>query len=751
MFARRFPFLKTIHTITGCQKPNTSGYASVPGIFANPKKVVAFEDSYRGFYAASQVVFTVVLVNDTDYVYFNTINPLNHIVDFTQDFNIQYAIETKRPFYISSKTYHMDKWIQLKNSGLNVTSSWITNDTPKELMSIEQKEALCHAFIHDIKKSDFGVFYAEHDDTEMIGSLIEFGMLTALDKPIYIMGQNKFENEVFYHINSRVNYEYTDKYDVAQNILSIYMDNSPSYQDFLSRTQIQSPEKPIQVKPLDYVAIVASGEGSRLMPLTRHIPKLLVPFQNYSILSHTIDYWKRYTNKFIIVIQSKYNTLVKFYMDLLHVDYEIINVNVSKGYENSYTIHHAFKSPKFHGKRLLMTWCDIYPTSAIPENVFSDKNVIFTYKNYGRYDAFNNKIMKKTFGNVIGIYYFSRFKNIEIFEPHMDICDCYLAHYNQFDTYEFQSLVDIGDMNKLDYLITHDTGYKTRYFNSLNVTDHGTLVKRSTCPYGDRIIADEMRFYKFHGSMICLPRIVSYTSNSFEMEKIADVTIHEHFKTIGYEDQCQLLTDTLGVLHEFHSRHTVPAPKNQLFTDVDIEFRKKINSRLDNVSSLLCEFNFIKSVNGITIVHGIEHIKNDMYQRIKNYFMNKTHYQSIHGDPHMSNIIKGGYLIDPRGYFGNTKLFGPAEYDIGKLVYSLSGFDYFNSDDKFAFYIDGSNITVDIVNNIDPFIHLFDNHKVLIYMTILHWLGLADYTKMNIHKCVSAYYYGIYLYHRYLE
>ena len=119
----------------------------------------------------------------------------------------------------------------------------------------------------------------------------------------------------------------------------------------------------------------------------------------------------------------------------------------------------------------------------------------------------------------------------------------------------------------------------------------------------------------------------------------------------------------------------------------------------------------------------------------------------------MSNIMKSTdkmYLIDPRGYFGNTKLFGPSEYDVGKIMYSLSGFDYFNSNDKLTFYIEGCNIMLDINNNIDPFLHLFKDSKLLIYMTILHWLGLSDYTRLNIHKCVSAFYYGIYLYHVYI-
>ena len=46
----------------------------------------------------------------------------------------------------------------------------------------------------------------------------------------------------------------------------------------------------------------------------------------------------------------------------------------------------------------------------------------------------------------------------------------------------------------------------------------------------------------------------------------------------------------------------------------------------------------------------------------------------------------------------------------------------------------------------DNYLVLFKNYNIsiLIDMVILHWLGLAEYSKNNIHKCVSAYYYGIY-------
>lgn len=80
LFIQKFPFLGNIPVLTGCNKPNPSGYMSIH----QKGRTVVFEDSYRGFWAASQVFDTVFLVNSPDYVYFGTINPRYFIKDFKE-------------------------------------------------------------------------------------------------------------------------------------------------------------------------------------------------------------------------------------------------------------------------------------------------------------------------------------------------------------------------------------------------------------------------------------------------------------------------------------------------------------------------------------------------------------------------------------------------------------------------------------------------------------------------------------------
>ena len=784
-FVEKFPILKTInHRFTSnnvaLKKPNPAGYIEVlktlTDIKADLKKIICFEDSLRGYAAASKVIYNVVLVNKPDYYYYHDIPAANIITDFSSidGFVFNFTHIESIPFYISSKTRHIQKWSDLKKHKLiNMTASWVDNQKPKNEMTISEKEELCQSFLDDIKSSKFGIFYSEIEDTEQIGSFIEFGILVSLNKPIYIMGFNKFKGEIFSHISSSINYEYVDSYSMLKNILNIYIDISNHYITFCEKVtqMIQNIPLPASVTAVvDYVAIVASGEGTRLMPLTKDIPKLLVCLKNESILNNIVQYWKAYTQKFIIVIHSKYNKVIRFYMDMLKVNYTIINVNIRKGQENSYTIHCAFKSDEYIGKKILITWCDIYPRAIIPPSVLGDKNVIFTYKNFGRYDAYDNKIIKKPFGNVIGIYYFAAFKHITQFEESMDICDCYSNHYTEFNTYEIDDLVDIGDMDKLDSLVKHQTNpYTTRYFNQITQVNETTLLKESTCAYGDKIINDELLFYKFcslrgytsvsksrrEGDnllMQSVPTIIKFNVNSFEMEKIGGKTVYTTFLTKQYDAQCSIIKNIIQTLQQLHA-WKIPVNRNNMNTDIYIEFYDKVRSRLNNVKPLLEEFSYIKSVNNIPIVDSAETIIETLIKNIQEYFsLQENQYSVLHGDPHMSNMMIDNNIIkfiDPRGYFGKTKIFGLPEYDIGKILYSLSGFDIFNNDEKFCFFISNTNIDVPVNNVMNNFIHLFEGYdtNLLLNMVILHWFGLTDYSKTNIHKCVSAYYYGLYLYH----
>ena len=65
---------------------------------------------------------------------------------------------------------------------------------------------------------------------------------------------------------------------------------------------------------IDKIVIVACGKGTRLQPLTNHIPKILINIHNDNILCKIINYWNKYCKNFIILINKEYNSYINFYL-----------------------------------------------------------------------------------------------------------------------------------------------------------------------------------------------------------------------------------------------------------------------------------------------------------------------------------------------------------------------------------------------------------------------------------------------------
>lgn len=110
-------------------------------------------------------------------------------------------------------------------------------------------------------------------------------------------------------------------------------------------------------------------------------------------------------------------------------------------------------------------------------------------------------------------------------------------------------------------------------------------------------------------------------------------------------------------------------------------------------------------------------------------------------------------LIDPRGYFGYTKLYGDIRYDWAKLYYSIVGnYDRFNRK-EFQLKIGASaeeGVTLEIASN-----HWEDMEDTFFEMTgadrqeirLLHaviWLSLTTYAWQDYDSICGAFYNGLY-------
>ena len=133
--------------------------------------------------------------------------------------------------------------------------------------------------------------------------------------------------------------------------------------------------------------------------------------------------------------------------------------------------------------------------------------------------------------------------------------------------------------------------------------------------------------------------------------------------------------------------------------------------------------------------------------------MSEKQFHFIHGDPTLSNIIIKSDLsivfIDPRGYFGNTKLYGDIYYDFAKLYYSFIGnYDQFNNK-NFVLDIYEDNVKLSISSSgyeflEDKFFELMPSleKRKIKFLHALIWLSLTTYAWEDYDSICGAFYKG---------
>ena len=89
---------------------------------------------------------------------------------------------------------------------------------------------------------------------------------------------------------------------------------------------------PTQKLPNDVsVIIMAGGEGKRLYPYTKVLPKPLIPIGDLPICTHVIDSFRKFgCEDFTLVLNHKSNMIKAYYNDIANKDYNLSFVEESK-------------------------------------------------------------------------------------------------------------------------------------------------------------------------------------------------------------------------------------------------------------------------------------------------------------------------------------------------------------------------------------------------------------------------------------
>ncbi len=764
------------------RKPHPECYIKALNYFPECKNPIGFEDSYKGFLSLDKTSITSVLVCSKDYYYFNKLNAVNHITDFSNFDEDKIIVKESLNEWVDEKINKYSNYInslndtfkipmknivsllQNNNSNVYLTGIGKCGHVCKKSVSTWQSMGIsCHYLnLPDLFHGDFGIlkendiviYISNSGNTHELINCASYikDKFKVLQIALTINKTTEVSKYVDFCYNISDNIEEIDKINMAPTMSSVifmmFLDMLGIYlaekkEITIEKFQLNHPGGDLGKKsknPIDYVVIVASGQGTRLYPLTKYIPKVLVTFKNKPFIEHMIEYWQQFSKNIIVIYNKEYDSLMKFYCNK-YKNVTTIHFNEVTGTAD--TINKSITN-EYYNKNILFTWCDILPEDKIDVNKLSN-TTIFTYGKECRYCAYNNKIEKCKEGNIIGLYYIKNYKGIQKYVLGEDICDVFIKNFGNFNTYQLNNLTDVGDMPKLLKYITND--YQTRFFNKLT-TENDYIIKESVNEQGNEIIKKEINWYTNIDKFNFIPSFEKINDYKFKMSKLDAKPLYKFFNETSLEKKNMylgLIYDNLNLLHQ----RTIQVSNDTIIEDILIESNTKILDRIEKIKPLLNYFD-IKYVNNIKVddfTSVLTHLQDILLKDLP------TEYSFIHGDCQFSNILGTDdkiYFIDPRGYFGKTLLYGDKDYDYAKVLYALTGYDAFNNNELFSFEIEKNNLVFEIKNNLIEELNIQLNERIKAWLVII-WFGLAQYNSNNVLKCIASYYNGFYWFNKFFK
>jgi hypothetical protein len=504
-----------------------------------------------------------------------------------------------------------------------------------------------------------------------------------------------------------------------------------------------------------------------------------------------INYWKKYNlTSITLVVHSKYKELTQAYYNLYFAndpDLEVWSDNTDdmvplplhvKTVDEALGSAHAIMSSCAHldGKRnVMISWCDIVPETFIDMDHLQTSSgggaiVLTNYEYQNRYGLVvkpHKSLRMRGFvpepvshgGGVVGLYYLPSFELIP-FENGQDFADIItkLSPYGFVTEYKVDKIKDWGDKPKLE--LTRLQADKARSFNAVEF--HGDLVKKSALnDQGDTLIGREIDWYLTlvaFESEVRRPNTWITTSRegyrSFIMTRVQNsVSVWEHWPKLDEVGRAQVLGAVIEQMNLLHDSTSKRMDNAVVLADVAAEAYTKLAARYKEIKHVIDAFGPITKVNGFDLGH-VDPLELIGWTACKlaEIYKDTDSYVPIHGDLQFSNSMINVAnhevtLIDPRGYFGKTNIYGLADYDKAKLLYALSGYDLFNySHDFHLTHVGEGSIEFTLpkpdLTGCDELIRDNFGYVHQLWLAVI-WQGLAQYIKNDPVKSVAAHYHGL--------
>lgn len=491
------------------------------------------------------------------------------------------------------------------------------------------------------------------------------------------------------------------------------------------------------------IIIQAGGKGTRLEWLTHNKPKCIVPVDNLPIIFYL---FKKYPNAEFKIISDYKSDVLKKYLNTFAKNYKFKIFKTNKKGTTA-GINDVLKEYN-DDEKVTIIWCDLILSEdfVLP----SEKgNFIGISKDFECRWKYENKIFieenSKEFG-VAGLFIFEDKHYLKDLPYEGALVEWLQKQNINFKEIPMYKSKEVGTM--LEYSELNENIFRCRPFNKIEF-DGDIITKTGINEQGQKIAIDEINWYK-HVINLGYENIpLIYDFNPLKMKLIKGKNIYE-YDYITKSQKKEILSKLINAIKTLHS---LEPQKEVVIKDVEDTYLDKTFRRLQKVKNLIpfAENEFIR-ING-------KHYKNVFFVKDKLKSLIKSIYplkfSLIHGDCTFSNMMFDTFdmkavLIDPRGYFGETKFYGDEDYDWAKFYYSLNGdYDQFNLK-KFTLDVkeDGIDLAIKSNNWIDMEDYFFEQipevnkFKIKLLHAII-WLSLTTYVWEDYDSILGAFYNGI--------
>lgn len=495
---------------------------------------------------------------------------------------------------------------------------------------------------------------------------------------------------------------------------------------------------------MEYIIVQAGGKGTRLKHLTHNKPKALVSIENLPMIFHL---FRKYPEKRFVIIADYHKEVLRKYMSCFaNVKYQIVDAN---GTGTCSGISQALELIP-EKEPFMLVWSDlILPENFVLPEEYSIKStptmdyigISKTFPCRWSYDINSFYEEQSLEHGVAGFFLFTEKSKLDNIPESGELVRWMQQTKKVFKEISLAGTKEFGLIEEYEKLGQE----KCRPFNKITINGD-ILIKEAVDEQGKILAKRECAWYecaqKYNINII--PQI--YSTDPLKMEYIKGKNIYDC--QFDYPEKRAILEKLINALKALHNSEKTPV---DTFSMKEAYYNKTI-ARLAKIEDLVP---FAR--NEYIVINGrkcrnVFFYKCELEKKLEQ--LKCSTFNFIHGDCTFSNLMirENGepVLIDPRGYFGFTELFGDERYDWAKLYYSIVGnYDRFNLKD-FRLEITEHDVKLEINSN-----HWEDMEEDFYELTgaypyeikLLHaviWLSLTTYAWQDYDSICGAFYNGLY-------